>query len=84
MLKSPSGYLVGLRPILARSSSQGEAWFSSERSGCCVPIAQDLLPLIHAFDGASYVRPNGNMRGCAIPCPHGQKTPLHTCIKGEA
>jgi phage/plasmid-associated DNA primase len=39
---------------------EGEVWFYSERIGCWIPIPHDLLRrLIHAFDGASYDRPNG-------------------------
>jgi hypothetical protein len=40
--------------------AEGEVWFYSERAGCWIPIAHDLLRrLIHVFDGASYDRPNG-------------------------
>jgi phage/plasmid-associated DNA primase len=39
--------------------AEGEVWFYSERIGCWIAIPHDLLRrLIHAFDGASYLKPN--------------------------
>lgn len=42
--------------------SEGELWFYLERTGCWTTIPPDLLRrTVHAFDGATYPRPNGKV-----------------------
>lgn len=40
--------------------AEGETWFYDQRVGCWTPVPPDLMRrLTHAFDGSSYLRPNG-------------------------